>query len=258
MKKRSLATLQVVLTLSVALSGLGAWADSIQGNRAASTGQGLEALDEGSKSQIIHLLDSLQIPFTGLKGKEWHRRKGTYVVVVTLTKEDVEESKHEVFAFNISRPKFKVMASPGGLFTFAIDDSVEGFDFAPYQMTSNEFAFGIRYSRHRGYATGDASLKGVLLCRIKASEILEIANIPTSFEADLPGETEEDGSYNRDTPSERAIIQVTKKKTSGYFDWIKKVEEGKSVRLTWNGNGYVLRGTDPFLTKEYEIFDLPR
>lgn len=259
MKSGILRLRRAFLALFLSAFSFSVSADPAVNSRKASSGismVGLEALESSKKPQLLRLLDSLQVPFTGLMGAEWRRRKGTYLVVLTDTTEGEQNSKHTVYAFNVSRPKIELMATPSYPFTFAFDDKVDGFDFAPYQITPNEFAFGIRYSRHRYYATGDASMGGIMLFRINNFDINEIANISTSYETNLAGEWNEDRTRDRIMLAETAVVLVTKKKTAGYFDWIKKAESGKSVRLNWDGNGYALRGTDPFPIKEYAIFDV--
>jgi hypothetical protein len=254
---RSILPIFVLLTFwNPVNSEMNASADSDGGIRPTNSGSlkdGLESLNDAGRLQILRLLDSMQFAFTAIKGKAWNRHKGTYIVA--LTNSMIERGPtHEVFAFDISQAKYKVMATAEDAFTFAVDDSIVGFDFASYRLNANEFAFGIRYSRHRLYATDEASLRGVLFCRIQSSKLLEIANVPTFYDVNLRGDENEDGTQNRIIASDSAVLIVTNKKTAGYFDWIKKCQFGKSVRLAWKGNGYVLKGADPFPT-QYQIFE---
>jgi hypothetical protein len=54
-----------------------------------------------------------------------------------------------------------------------------------------------------------------------------------SYDADLAGEWNEDGTRDRAESLGKAVILVRKHKTGGYFDWAKKAEGGRTATLVW-------------------------
>lgn len=225
------------------------------GDTAGHATDGLDGLNEAQKARILQLLDSLGIPVTSLQGKKWPRRKQTYLAVNKDSSKPEENLRYQVFAFDLSGPEIRLAAATGEPRNLSRRDGLKGFDFAAYQIKPGEFAFGLRYTRSRSYAAGEAGLEGMVLYRIQGTEIREILDITTSFESDLAGEWNKDGTRDRNGNLGTAVLQVSKNKTGGYFDWIKKADNGKSALLTWGGSGYVMQGEDPFPTDELDIFD---
>jgi hypothetical protein len=217
---------------------------------------GLEGLNETQKARVLQLLDSVGVSATSLQGKKWPRRRQAYLAVNRDSSASEENLRYQVFAFDLSEPKIRLSAAMGEPRKLSRRDGLKGFDFAAYQIKPGEYAFGLRYMRMRSYSAGVANLEGMVLYRIQGSEIREILDVTTSFESDLAGEWNEDGTRGRNGNLGTAVLQVSKSKTGGYFDWIKKADNGKSAALTWDGSGYVLQGADPFPTDELDIFDV--
>ena len=217
---------------------------------------GLVGLNENQKVQILKLLDSAKIHVTSIEGKKWNRRRQSYLAIGSDSLKSQDNYQFHLFAFELSGPKIRLMAISDGPYTLGKRETLVGFDFAAYQINPHEYAFGIRYSRVRSYAAGgESSLEGILLYRIEGKAFQGILNMTTSFESELAGEWNEDGTRDRSGNSGHAVIIVTKHKTDGYFDWIKKADDGKSAPLIWDGSSYAMQGEDPFPIHELDIFE---
>ena len=75
-----------------------------------------------------------------------------------------------------------------------------------------------------------------------------------SYEADLAGNWNEDGTRDREGSFGKAVILVHQHKTRGYFDWAFKAEGARAATLVWDQNGYVMTSGVPLETDELEIF----
>lgn len=217
---------------------------------------GLADLTVAQKTEILRSLDSVGIPLASVEGAVWKRRKATYLVLAQDSAGQPDTVNYHLFAFDLSAPKPR-LAAASDTETLPERDRLGGFDLAAYKIKPDEFAFGVGYSRMRGYAAGSATLEGKIIYRLKGSAIKGILDAVTAFEADLAGSWNEDGSRDRSMNSGSAVLIVTGKKTQGYFDWLLKADTGKTGRFKWEEDGYVLQGNLPFPVDDFEIFDDP-
>jgi tetratricopeptide (TPR) repeat protein len=227
--------------------------DPVAGAAAGFAAVQLEGLDEAQKGQLLKLLESARFPHGPVRGALWPRRDKTYLVSVVDPATGEQPASFHLAAFDLTGPSVRLRASIGPI-GLGIDDELGPFDFAAYRLTSKEYAFGVTYSRQRSYAAGFASLDGVIFFRLTSKGLDSILSTTTSYEADLAGNWNEDGTRDREGGGGKAIILVRKHKTGGYFDWAKKVEGSRAVPLVWDGNGYVMNGEDPLEDDDLEIF----
>ena len=110
-------------------------------------------------------------------------------------------------------------------------------------------------SRNRGYAAGFATLDSVIFFRLNGKAVETILWTSVSYNADLAGNWNEDGTRDREESLGEAVILVRKHKTGGYFDWAKKAAGGRTVTLVWEDGRYAMKGDDPLETSELEIFN---
>lgn len=226
------------------------------GINAGLSADGLDGLSENQKLEILFLLDSAKVHVTSLEGKKWPHRKQTYIAVGSDSLKSIEKYQFRIFAFDLSGPKIRLLAMSAEPEMLDKGEELIGFDFAAYQINSQEYSFGIRYSLHRSYAGGgEASLKGILMYRIQAPNLHQILAMTTSLDADLAGDWNEDGTRDRNGSSVNAVIIVTKHKTNGYYDWVIKADNGKKAPLIWDGSSYEMKGEDPFPTGDFDIFN---
>jgi len=215
----------------------------------------LEGLDEAQKAQIIKLLAAGGFPQGSVGGALWPRREKAYLVsgLVPPDSKDDRPALH-VAAFDISGPTIRRLASTGPI-QLGRDDTLGSFDFAAYRLTDKEYAFGVRISRNRGYAAGFATLDSALFFRLNGKAIDVVLATVMSYEADLAGNWNEDGTRDRDGHSGSAVIVVSKHKTRGFFDWAKR-GAGHTAKLIWKDGGYEMAGDDPIAPEDgLEIFD---
>ena len=226
---------------------------------AAFNADDLQSLEPGQRNQILALLEAAHIPHGELRGRLWPRREKTYLVTAVdassldASTVDVQPRFH-VVAFDLAGPSVRRLANDGP-FLLDKDEQLQDFDFAAYRLTTNEFAFGLRYKRQRGYAAGFATLEGIAFFRLHDGSIDEILRTSTSYEADLAGEWNDDGTRNRDYHDGSAVIIVQNHKTRGHFDWVKRVIGRGAVTFVWDGESYTMNGPEPLETEELDIFD---
>jgi len=215
----------------------------------------LEGLDKTQKAQVIKLLAARGFPQGPVIGALWPRREKTYLVAGVAPPDAGARPILHVVVFDLSGPTIRQLASvePFGL---GRDDELTGFDFAAYRLTAKEYAFAVRISRNRGYAAGTATLETAIFFRLNGKTLESIYGDVMSYDADLAGNWNEDGTRDRDEHSGRAVIVVGKHKTRGYFDWAKK-GMGHAAALVWGADGrYEMKGDDPIAPDEkLEIFD---
>jgi hypothetical protein len=218
--------------------------------------EGLEAMDPVQSVQLIALLEAASVPHGLLLGKAWPRRKHTYLVAALDAERSDEGQRFHIIAFDLSGPSVRLVAS-GGPFWLSKHETLEHFDLAAFRLTSQAFAFGLRYARERSYAGGGiAKLEGLFFFRIDGEEVEQILRTSISYEADLAGEWNEDGTRGRDYHVGRAVIIVQQHKTDGYFDWLKRAEDGRAAPIVWSGDRYWMNGADPLETEQLDIFDV--
>jgi tetratricopeptide (TPR) repeat protein len=220
----------------------------------------MEDLDESQKAQIIKLLAAGGFPHGPVIGKAWPRREKTYLVA-GLEDPDSERHPHlHVVAFDLSGPSVRKLASGAEPFVLGRDDTLAGFDLAAYRLTAKEYAFGVRISRNRGYGGGTATLENLIVFRVNGKAIEEILRTVMSYEADLAGNWNEDGTRDREGSSGKTVLLVRQHKTHGYFDWALKDEGGPTTTLVWEKNSYELKSSksataDSGEDNELEIFN---
>src|SRR3954468_12883701 len=118
----------------------------------------LQSLEPGQRNQILALLEAAHVPHGELRGRLWPRRERTYLVTAvdasSLDASTVDvQPRFQVVAFDLAGPSVRRLANDGP-FLLDKDEQLRDFDFAAYRLTTNEFAFGLRYKRQRGYAAG--------------------------------------------------------------------------------------------------------
>jgi hypothetical protein len=138
----------------------------------------------------------------------------------------------------------------------AADEWVSGLDLAKYNVTATQAAIGVRVGRRRSYAGGgEASLETLILYLPRDRRLEPILATFMSYEAELAGEWAEDGTRDRVGSSGHATLVLSKKRTQGHFDRIRKTDSG-TQHLHWDSGAYVATDADPFTKNVLEIFDI--
>lgn len=146
--------------------------------------------------------------------------------------------------------RLKASTGPIGL---DAEESLLGLDLAKYDVTPTETAIGVRLQRTRSYAgNGESSLTTLVLYLPRGRQLEHILGTFVAYESNLAGDWGEDGIRDRVGSSDQATLIVSKKKTKGHFDLIRKTGSG-TQHLRWDGNTYEAADADPFKKSGLEI-----
>ena len=98
-------------------------------------------------------------------------------------------------------------------------DTLMHFDFARYQISDDQVAWGIRAQTVEGYSGGGAEFQSLTLFRMNVDGVLEpILSEPMEFWKDIAGDWHEDGTRDHDVTSGENILMLSRKKHHGYYD----------------------------------------
>jgi hypothetical protein len=113
------------------------------------------------------------------------------------------------------------------------------FDLAAYRLSDSRSAFGVRFHRTENFAAGGYSNDVVLnLFSPDGPSARLIASLIVERHGEVRGDWQNDGTRPFVPLGESNVIDVTKSKTGGVFDW--KVSDG--AVLKWNGIAYDCSG----------------
>lgn len=104
------------------------------------------------------------------------------------------------------------------------------FEFAPYKMTSNERAFGLRYkSKNSGAGSGEESEDLLLFHRPSAGlkKIFEETVSKYEWTRSSP-DPDEDGNVDSTETDQAFVLVVSDQMTKDHFDWILKSKPSKA------------------------------
>lgn len=171
-------------------------------------------------------------------GRPWKHRADTYLVALRSgTKPELAAAEPTLLAFELRGDSIRQIAVCPGRVALGADESVIGFDTAPYRLTESEYAFGLRFRRDRGYSGGSAVLEGIILFQIRDGRIEEVLRTWLQYSADLAGVWGQDGHRARSEHHGHAVLAVAEHRTLGHFDLLKRGDERATFR--WSGTQYV-------------------
>ncbi len=110
------------------------------------------------------------------------------------------------------------------------------FDLAPYKVTKDNFAFGVRSAASEGYAGGFGYSETLHLFQIKGRAIQRILSHLVYNMKNLAGAWNEDGTRQHYVYETKFILVVDNRVTDGYFDLVIKRITGarQSIRKRWD------------------------
>jgi hypothetical protein len=207
--------------------------------------------ESGSPELLKLVLPSMKAEAVQIK--PW---KKDFCVALVSAAESEEKRVYAVALFAAGDASLaKRMKATSGPIPLGADDSADSLDLAKYDVTATETAIGVRIGRHRTYAGGgEASLQTLVLYLPLDRELQPILKTFMSYEAELAGDWAEDGTRDRVSYDGRATLIVSKKKTQGHFDLVRKTNSG-TQHLRWDGDAYAAADADPFSKDVLEIFD---
>jgi hypothetical protein len=131
--------------------------------------------------------------------------------------------------------------------------SIVALDFAPYRVTPELTAFGMRWEQHFMYAGGGGINQYLELFIINRGAVTPILSTLMSSGSLIAGAWHEDKTRDHlEQGSETsATISILKTMTLGHFDLLKKHGKGQAT-LKWDGHRYVLKGKEPVQNVNYQ------
>ncbi|MBI3228726.1 MAG: hypothetical protein HYZ45_00605 [Burkholderiales bacterium] len=101
------------------------------------------------------------------------------------------------------------------------------FDFAPFKITDNETAIGLRFGWSDSSPEGSSFFEAVALFRVKGDKLVNILTEPIYYYQDLAGSWNKDGSRNHNLREGQNILSVLPSKTIDHFDLKIRTLNGK-------------------------------
>lgn len=107
------------------------------------------------------------------------------------------------------------------------------FDLAAYKVRDDQYAFGLRVGWSDSYAGGGASFDALYLFAVDGDRLRVVLAQPMGYYSDIAGERNADGTRDHELEEERRVLQMSSRKTDGYYDVL--IKGGSTPRtLKWS------------------------
>jgi hypothetical protein len=161
-----------------------------------------------------------------------------------ITPKQLRSASHKKNVFQSTR-KFEL---GGGGLTLALFESgiytkstilpngkYKEFDFAPFKISDNQTAFGLRVGNGQGYAGGFGYFEVLTLFTIDNNQIINVLAEPIYFYQNIAGDWNKNGTRQHDLYEGENVLAVLPSKTYGYYDLqIKSLDSEWERVLAWN------------------------
>ncbi|MFA4914631.1 MAG: hypothetical protein WC590_13440 [Burkholderiaceae bacterium] len=114
-----------------------------------------------------------------------------------------------------------------------VPQSWMGFDLAPYAIQDGRYAFGLRGTWNEWYSGGGATWEALYLFSVEGDRLATILAEPMFSYVNIGGDWNKDGTRNHDIDEHKLILQMSSRKTSGYYDVLLKGGEATRT-LKWS------------------------
>jgi len=149
--------------------------------------------------------------------------------------------------------QYRLVAASAQSFALPQGRRLDDLDLAPYRLTGDEYAFGVRTSEdftgcEGSYCYGSSAFLDVF--RVDGKAIRPILSTLLWSEALSTGPVNDNGARDEETLGDRtpARISVLKTRTQGMFDW-KKSKGKDAATFKWNGEQYQTEDEDPVIDR---------
>ncbi|WP_345853159.1 hypothetical protein [Shewanella algae] len=116
-----------------------------------------------------------------------------------------------------------------------VPQSVKKLDLAPYKVSDQLTAIGIRVGFSEGFSGGGAFYEALQLYVIDGDKLVNIFSEPMYFYKDLAGERDETGVRARVIDEGKNLLQLLGRQHQGYYDLrLKNVDNGSKVDFRWS------------------------
>jgi len=105
------------------------------------------------------------------------------------------------------------------------------FDFAPYKITKDSYAFGLRVAFLEAYSGGGANFETLVLFEQQGDKLVQIFAEPMYSFVNIAGEWHDDGTRDHDITEEKNIVIVQKHMTNGHYDLKVKGLDSKFTKI---------------------------
>lgn len=111
------------------------------------------------------------------------------------------------------------------------------FDFAPFQISNTQSAFGLRVGMFQGYSGGGGYYEVLALFLVDNGQIVNILAEPIYFWEDQAGDWNKDGTRQHYLYEGENILAVLPSQTDGYYDLqIKAVDSKWQRTFSWDAS----------------------
>jgi hypothetical protein len=105
-------------------------------------------------------------------------------------------------------------------------DSFDGFDLAPYKISADQVAFGLRGAWMDSYSGGGGEYSALYLFAIVDGAVKQILAVPMSAFKDVAGDWNKDGTRDHQITEGANVLIVAAHSTDGHFDLLLKGRTG--------------------------------
>jgi hypothetical protein len=127
-------------------------------------------------------------------------------------------------------PPMDLAMQDAGAPMLSTPESWKRFDLAPYRISPDATAFGLRAGWSEGYAGGGADFEALYLFRIEGAALEVVFAQPMSFVKSIAGDWNPDGTREHDESDASNALVMLPGKTGGYFDIQLRQQGGKWKR----------------------------
>lgn len=244
--------------------GIKVFEDQIEGKTLNNITKSLPStitLDELStlvfKKSYQQIIKNKQIECQALLFQKYPGKPNFYIGIGALRASDWS-TPLQIFitTFKIPKPhSFEIISQCQKPYTFSLENltNIEGFDpeyqcdqfirfdGARYQISPEEFAFGLRLAHNEGYAGGFAQFHNLILFTLKNKTVTPVLNIPIFSLEEYAGDWHEDGTREHFVTEREWVLCVTEKKQNEHFNvQVKQKKANTSYQLAWNSGKYTL------------------
>lgn len=125
-------------------------------------------------------------------------------------------------------------------------DQLDRFDLAPYRITAETPAFGLRGSWLESYSGGGAEFDGLYLFAPEGDRLKRVLAVPMSAYANIAGDWHKDGTRDHQITDTSNILIVSPHATAGHFDLVIKGKGRRWQRkYSWSAAAGAYRPAGP-------------
>jgi hypothetical protein len=121
--------------------------------------------------------------------------------------------------------------------SLGLDDrtTITALDFATYDLTPSERAFGVRVTVTEGYSGGFGSFESITLFQMERETLVPILDVPIAVQKMTAGDWNRDGSRQHDYADAELVIDVLPRALGKADLLLRSVDTRRGVTYQWLG-----------------------